>query len=90
MKPFGPWAGIFDPSLQAFLERNLPAVSKKKKKKKGTFKLGVVATNLAQAIKAELGVSCVTDKTVKEISRGIRLHLASFIKRLGGGLIDRW
>ena len=51
--------------------------------------MGVVATNLAQAIKAELGVSCVTDETVKEIARGIRLHLTSFIKRLGGGLINR-
>ena len=85
-------AGILDHSLQAFLETNLPVVSKKKKKKKkkkGQFKLGVVATNLAQAIKAELGISCITDETVKEISRGIRLHLSSFIKRLGGGLIDR-
>ena len=65
-------------------------MSKKKKKKKGgNFKLGVVAPNLAQAIKAELDISCITDETVKEISRGIRLHLSSFIKRLGGGLIDR-
>ena len=43
------------------METNLPVVSKKKKKKKGKekFKLDVVTNNLAQAIKAALGISCI-------------------------------
>lgn len=66
-------------ALHDFLEMNLPKKSKK-------YSLGVIDPALATAISEGLGgVSCRSDDTVREILRGCRLHLDTFVKGLEGG-----
>ncbi|KAL3943971.1 MAG: hypothetical protein SGBAC_001965 [Bacillariaceae sp.] len=65
-------------ALHNFLEMNLPKKLKK-------FQLGVIDPGLANAISESLGVSCRSDDTVREIMRGCRLHLETFVKGLEGG-----
>eukprot|EP00816_Leptocylindrus_hargravesii_P005759 CAMPEP_0196805166 /NCGR_PEP_ID=MMETSP1362-20130617/4910_1 /TAXON_ID=163516 /ORGANISM="Leptocylindrus danicus, Strain CCMP1856" /LENGTH=531 /DNA_ID=CAMNT_0042177911 /DNA_START=13 /DNA_END=1608 /DNA_ORIENTATION=- len=67
--------------LKSFLEMNLPSGGKKK----NAAKVGVIEAGLATAISDGLGVSCRSDDTIREICRGIRLHLNSFIKGLDSG-----
>jgi nucleolar protein 56 len=91
-------------SLYTFLELNLPHIqhnkkngsdSSKKKKSSGTktpsFVLGVVDPGLATAISDGFqgGISCRSDDTVKEILRGCRLHLETFVKGLEGGAAEK-
>lgn len=64
-------------TLQHFLEGNLPKASKK-----STFSLGVIDPGLGTAIANGLGYACRSDDTVREIIRGCRLHLESFVKGL--------
>jgi nucleolar protein 56 len=79
--------GIVDESLLNFLSLNLPKVSKKAGKKQTKFTLGVVAPNLAQSIKSETNIKCRCDETIREVTRGIRVHLSHFIQALGGNLM---
>jgi nucleolar protein 56 len=79
--------GILDDSLLNFLELNLPKVSKKPGKEPTAFALGVVAPNLVQSIKNATNIRCVCDETIREVTRGIRLHLDHLIQALGGGLM---
>lgn len=76
-------------SLKSFLEMNLPSVSSKKKKKEGSvaqFSLGVIDSGLATAISEGIpGMSCRSDDTIREITRGARTHLTSMVKGLAGG-----
>jgi len=65
-------------ALHNFLEMNLPKKAKK-------FQLGVIDPGLATAISDGLGVSCRSDDTIREIMRGCRLHLETFVKGLEGG-----
>jgi nucleolar protein 56 len=66
-------------ALHDFLEMNLPKKSKK-------YSLGVIDPALATAISEGLGgISCRSDDTVREILRGCRLHLDTFVKGLEGG-----
>jgi len=75
-------------SLHNFLEMNLPKV--KKSSKTASFSLGVIDPALATAISDGLsGISCRSDDTVKEILRGCRLHLDSFVKGLEGGAAEK-
>lgn len=80
-------------SLKSFLEMNLPKSSSKKKKQEGkaaNFVLGVIDSGLATAISEGIpGISVRSDDTVREISRGARLHLTSLIKGLGDGGIEQ-
>lgn len=70
-------------SLKNFLEMNLPKVSSKKASK---FTLGVIDSGLGNAISEGIpGISVRSDDTVREICRGVRLHLVSLIKGLEGG-----
>jgi hypothetical protein len=78
--------GILDESLLNFLKFNLPKVSKNGKPPTA-FTLGVVAPNLVQSIKNETNIQCLSDETVREVTRGIRLHLAHFIAALGGDMM---
>eukprot|EP00545_Synedropsis_sp_CCMP1620_P000709 CAMPEP_0119006032 /NCGR_PEP_ID=MMETSP1176-20130426/2076_1 /TAXON_ID=265551 /ORGANISM="Synedropsis recta cf, Strain CCMP1620" /LENGTH=519 /DNA_ID=CAMNT_0006957919 /DNA_START=34 /DNA_END=1593 /DNA_ORIENTATION=+ len=72
-------------SLHTFLEMNLPKKSSKKSKTSG-FTLGIVDPGLATAISDGLnGISCRSDDTIKEICRGCRQHLETFVKGLEGG-----
>lgn len=71
--------------LKSFLEMNLPSGGKKK----GGARVGVIETGLATAISDGLGVSCRSDDTIREICRGIRLHLNGFIKGLDGGALEQ-
>ena len=78
-------------SLKSFLEMNLPKSSSKKKEgKASSFVLGVIDAGLATAISEGIpGISVRSDDTVREISRGARLHLTSLIKGLGNGGIEQ-
>jgi len=70
-------------SLHDFLEMNLPKKSKK-------YSLGVIDPGLATAISEGLGgISCRSDDTVREILRGCRLHLTTFVKGLEGGSSEK-
>ena len=64
-------------TLQHFLEGNLPKPSKKSK-----FALGVIDPALGTAINNGLGFSIRSDDTVREVLRGCRLHLESYVKGL--------
>jgi nucleolar protein 56 len=65
------------------LELNLP------KGKLSKTALGVGEKNLAGAIKAELGVECISDDMVAELTRGIRLHCHKLIKQLDDGNLEK-
>jgi len=70
-------------ALHDFLEMNLPKKSKK-------YSLGCIDPALATAISEGLGgVSCRSDDTVREILRGCRLHLTTFVKGLEGGASEK-
>jgi len=70
-------------ALHDFLEMNLPKKSKK-------YSLGVIDPALATAISEGLGgISCRSDDTVREILRGCRLHLTTFVKGLEGGASEK-
>ena len=71
-------------TLHNFLEMNLPV--SKKKSKTANFALGVMDPALATAIQESLSqVTCRADDTVREIVRGCRLHLDTFVKGLSDG-----
>lgn len=69
--------------LKAFLESNLP------KSKKAKNLLGVIEPLLAQAIQENLSIPCKSDDTVRELTRGIRMHFTKFVKPLGNGLFEQ-
>jgi nucleolar protein 56 len=75
-------------TLHNFLEMNLPK-AKKSSKKTPAFSLGIVDPALATAIADGLGVSCRSDDTIREITRGCRLHLDTFIKGLASGAAEK-
>ncbi|PSC74827.1 Nucleolar 56 [Micractinium conductrix] len=64
--------------LKNFLTTNLPKV----KAGKAKFKLGVAEAKLGSAIQEETGVPCECNEYVGELLRGVRQHLATFIKGL--------
>lgn len=70
--------------LKNFIESNLP-----KGKKSSNFPLGVIEPTLATAIQENLGVPCRSDETIREITRGIRMHFTKFVKPLGSGLLEQ-
>lgn len=68
-------------TLHNFLELNLPKISKKSKT--APFSLGIIDPGLATAIMEGLpGITCRSDDTIREIMRGCRLHLETFVKGL--------
>jgi nucleolar protein 56 len=70
-------------ALHDFLEMNLPKKAKK-------YSLGVIDPGLATAISEGLGgISCRSDDTVREILRGCRMHLETFVKGLDGGAAEK-
>ncbi|KAL6041331.1 snoRNP complex protein nop56 [Balamuthia mandrillaris] len=78
--------GLAPELLTNFLEMHLP----QSKKKKGTkFQLGVGDEKIGTAIGEALGVSCVKNKLVAELLRGIRLHFTRFIKELKEGDLEK-
>lgn len=67
-------------TLKAFLEMNLPKPAKKGAAK---YSLGVIDPGLATAISSGIpGMSCRSDDTIREVGRGCRLHLDTFVKGL--------
>jgi nucleolar protein 56 len=75
--------GLVHDVLKNFLELNLPGGGKKKSKK---VELGVTDEKLGGAINDSLEhVACVKSKAVAELTRGIRLHFAKFIKEFKEG-----
>lgn len=75
-------------TLKSFLEMNLPKISSSEKKKK--FSLGVIDSGLATAINDGMpGMSCRSDDIVREVIRGIRMHLQHFVKGLDKGGIEQ-
>ena len=75
-------------TLHNFLELNLPKI-KKKSSKTSSFSLGLIDPGLATAVSEGLGVTCRSDDTVREILRGCRLHLDTFIKGLADGAAEK-
>lgn len=69
-------------ALHNFLEMNLPKKSK-------TYSLGVLDPGLATAISDGLGISCRSDDTIREVLRGCRMHLDTFVKGLEGGAAEK-
>jgi len=67
--------------LKSFLELQLPDVKKSSKKSKG-FGLGLIDANFASAVQEATGFPCKSDDTVREILRGVRLHLPHFVKEV--------
>ena len=78
--------GQVDESLKDYLELTLPKCSSLKKAK---YQLGVTAPTMGSAIQEELNIPCVSDETVREIVRGIRLHFTAYIKALAGGKFEK-
>lgn len=92
-------------TLTSFLEMNLPSLksssegSVKKKKRKsnggeeGSVVLGVIDSGLATAISNAPSLSssltCRSDDTVREILRGVRLHLPTFIQGLSSSNLQQ-
>lgn len=71
-------------TLHNFLELNLPKINKASKKT-AAYSLGVIDPALATAILEGLpGISCRSDDTIREIGRGCRLHMETFVKGLAG------
>lgn len=70
--------------LRNFLESNLC-----KGKKSSKYPLGVMEPVLATAIQETLSIPCRSDETIKEVTRGIRMHFTKFIKQLDGGLLEQ-
>lgn len=75
-------------TLHNFLEMNLPKI-KKSSSKTSSFAVGVVDPALATAISDGLGASCRSDDTVREILRGCRVHLDTFVKGLAQGAAEK-
>jgi nucleolar protein 56 len=69
-------------ALHNFLELNLPKKSK-------TYTLGVIDPGLGTSISEGLTVSCRSDDTVREVLRGCRMHLDTFVKGLEGGNTEK-
>ncbi|KAK5671459.1 Nucleolar protein 56 [Batrachochytrium dendrobatidis] len=76
--------GVMSDHLKAFLEMNLPKPGKKNK-----VLLGVGESNLGGSIKADLGIDCVVDDTVRELIRGIKLHSERLLAQLKEGDLGR-
>lgn len=74
--------------LKTFLELQLPDVKKSGKKSKG-FGLGLIDPMFASAVQESTGFPCKSDDTVREILRGVRLHLPHFVKELASGNMEQ-
>lgn len=74
--------------LKNFLELQLPSVKTTGKKSKG-FSLGLIDPMFANAVQESTGFPCKSDDTVREILRGVRLHLPHFIRELGNGAMEQ-
>ncbi|KAJ3400930.1 hypothetical protein CcCBS67573_g03841 [Chytriomyces confervae] len=72
--------GIVNDHLKSFLELNLP-----KPGKKNAAQLGVGEKTLAGQIKSILGYDCVSNETVTELIRGLRLHGDKMLRQLKEG-----
>ena len=72
--------------LQNFLEVTLP---KAKSVKKASYQLGVTAPVMGSFIQENLNIPCVSNEVVREIVRGCRQHLSTYIKTLRGGRSER-
>ncbi|KAI9019791.1 hypothetical protein DFJ74DRAFT_644098 [Hyaloraphidium curvatum] len=74
--------GIVNEFLKSFLEMNLPG-------KKSKIQLGVGDKTLGGSIKQELGFDVVSNETVTELLRGIRLFADKMLKPLKDGDLER-
>lgn len=64
--------------LSEFLKENLPKPSSKK----AAYSVGVLDKSLGTAVKAAVGMDCVSDDVVFELVRGIRQHSAKLMSGL--------
>lgn len=70
--------------LKAFLESNLSTGKKSSKSP-----LGVIEPTLATAIQENLGLTCRSDETIRELTRAVRAHFTKFIKPLASGNLEQ-
>jgi len=79
--------GIMNGTLKTFLEnQSVPTV---KPGKKAKFALGVSDPKLGGCVKEELSIECISNETVLEIMRGIRMHIGKFIAGLEEGDVEK-
>ena len=78
--------GAMTEALRAFLEANVPLPKPGKKSK---FALGVSEHKIGGMVQDELGVTCVCNDLTAELLRGVRVHLAAFLKALRPGDLER-
>ncbi|KAJ3291386.1 snoRNP complex protein nop56 [Rhizoclosmatium sp. JEL0117] len=71
--------GIVNDHLKSFLELNMPSG------KKSGAQLGVGEKTLAGSIKQLMGYDCVSNETVTELIRGLRLHGDKMLRQLKEG-----
>ncbi|KAG9291964.1 hypothetical protein G9A89_004902 [Geosiphon pyriformis] len=79
--------GVINDYLREFLELNLPAPAKSKKK--NPVILGIIDKNLASSIVSQLKYECETSELVLEIIRGIRLHADKLLGQMKEGDLER-
>ena len=79
---------IVPDELKDFLELQLPSVKKSSKKSKDVT-LGLVDPNFASAVQEATSFPCKSSDVVREILRGVRMHLSHFIKELANGNIEQ-
>ena len=76
--------------LVSFLEMHLPAVAKKKSKKKAAFfEVGVAEADLGKAIAEATGAAVRSDDCVRELLRGAREHLVRMVPELSSGVLEQ-
>jgi nucleolar protein 56 len=75
--------GVVHEHLKNFLEINMPKPSKKTPTSNPY--LGVGEKTLAGNIKSEMGLNVISDETVAELIRGLRLHSDKMLKQLREG-----
>lgn len=82
---FSIYLGVVHFSLKSFLELNLP----KGGKKSLVSILGVADKGLGASIKQELGIECISNDLVNELTRGLRLHGEKMLKQLSHGDLEK-
>eukprot|EP01061_Rhynchopus_euleeides_P040524 TRINITY_DN697_c0_g3_i1.p2 TRINITY_DN697_c0_g3~~TRINITY_DN697_c0_g3_i1.p2 ORF type:complete len:486 (+),score=266.49 TRINITY_DN697_c0_g3_i1:74-1531(+) len=68
--------------LAGFLSNTLPS-------KKSGYEVGVSETKMGSAIQENLGISCVANEYVQELTRGIRVHAQKMIPPVKEGDLER-
>lgn len=78
--------GVLSPVLRTAVETNVPAAKAGKKAKAA---LGVGEEKIGKAIQEELGTPVVCNDLTRELLRGCRVHISTFLSGLRTGDVER-